>query len=224
MVLAIFGLAVASYLALEPVIRRRSPHRLTAWTRLAAGRWRDPLVGRDVLIGALLGVVLTLDFPAMPFYPSRWGPTVVEPFSFTRPAGVLFGHAGMAVGSTWLFAGVIAVLLAVTRREWVAVALVGAFLLTAAFLVSGFPLPNRFGQALRVATALALFLRVGILAPIAMYFTGSLVQVAPLTLDASAWYFGASLTYIVALVALAGYGLYTATAGRLLPGGLFGDE
>jgi hypothetical protein len=29
------------------------PELLTSWTRLIAGNWRDPLVGRDVLIGVL---------------------------------------------------------------------------------------------------------------------------------------------------------------------------
>ncbi|HUR53222.1 MAG TPA: hypothetical protein VMZ71_03780 [Gemmataceae bacterium] len=79
-------LTAVSYLALELVIRRRCPHRLTAWTRLAAGRWRDPLVGRDILLGLLVGVVTSVDFTALPFYPSQVGPTVVHRYAFTRPA------------------------------------------------------------------------------------------------------------------------------------------
>jgi serine/threonine-protein kinase len=44
------------YLGLEPVIRRRWPQPLVSWSRLLAGRWRDPLVGRDVLIGVVGGL------------------------------------------------------------------------------------------------------------------------------------------------------------------------
>ena len=44
------------YIALEPYLRRRSPERLVAWARLLAGNWRDPMVGRDVLIGLTAGV------------------------------------------------------------------------------------------------------------------------------------------------------------------------
>lgn len=44
------------YIALEPYLRRRSPHQLVAWSRLLAGNWRDPMVGRDVLIGLTAGV------------------------------------------------------------------------------------------------------------------------------------------------------------------------
>ena len=50
------------YLALEPWVRRYWPQNLVTWARLLAGRWRDPLVGRDVLFGILLGVVYLLLF------------------------------------------------------------------------------------------------------------------------------------------------------------------
>jgi len=40
------------YVALEPHVRRAWPQRLVSWTRLLDGRWRDPMVARDVLIGA----------------------------------------------------------------------------------------------------------------------------------------------------------------------------
>src|SRR5687768_18051298 len=39
-----------AYLAGEPFVRRRWPWQVISWNRLLAGRWRDPLVGRDVLI------------------------------------------------------------------------------------------------------------------------------------------------------------------------------
>jgi hypothetical protein len=41
----------------------------------------------------------------------------------------------------------------------------------------------------------------------------------PLTLDGSAWYLGASLTYFTAVVGLAGFSAYTATEGRLVTAG-----
>jgi hypothetical protein len=50
------GQALGAYLAVEPFVRRRMPELLTSWTRLVSGGWRDPLAGRDVLIGVLAGV------------------------------------------------------------------------------------------------------------------------------------------------------------------------
>jgi serine/threonine-protein kinase len=46
------GLGWMLYLALEPFVRRRWPRILISWSRLISGEWCDPLVGRDVLIGA----------------------------------------------------------------------------------------------------------------------------------------------------------------------------
>ena len=45
------------YMALEPFARRRWPHVLISWKRLLGGSLRDPLVGRDVLLGAPRGLV-----------------------------------------------------------------------------------------------------------------------------------------------------------------------
>ena len=42
------------YIALEPYVRRRWPATLVSWSRLLGGNVRDPLVGRDVLVGCLL--------------------------------------------------------------------------------------------------------------------------------------------------------------------------
>ncbi|HEV8573135.1 MAG TPA: serine/threonine-protein kinase, partial [Dehalococcoidia bacterium] len=47
------------YISLEPHVRRTWPNALISWTRLLAARVRDPLVGRDLLVGLLAGIVLT---------------------------------------------------------------------------------------------------------------------------------------------------------------------
>lgn len=57
------GAAVVSaviYLSLEPFIRRRMPELMIGWARLIEGRFADPRVGRDVLVGTLLGSLLAL--------------------------------------------------------------------------------------------------------------------------------------------------------------------
>ena len=50
----------SSYIAIEPIVRRRWPDLLFSWSRLLAGRFRDPLVGRDVLAGILVGASMML--------------------------------------------------------------------------------------------------------------------------------------------------------------------
>ena len=45
------------YVALEPTVRRHRPDLLVGWSRMLEGRLRDPLVTRDLLGGALLGLL-----------------------------------------------------------------------------------------------------------------------------------------------------------------------
>ena len=51
--LMISGMMWIVYIALEPFVRRRWPRRIISWNRLLAGDFRDPLVGRDILLGAV---------------------------------------------------------------------------------------------------------------------------------------------------------------------------
>ncbi|HYR29591.1 MAG TPA: serine/threonine-protein kinase, partial [Thermoanaerobaculia bacterium] len=67
------------YLALEPFVRRRWPERLISWTRLLAGDFRDPLVGRHVLIGFALAFVMMLA--------TANAPTLLAGRPIVRPAG-----------------------------------------------------------------------------------------------------------------------------------------
>ena len=45
-------------MSLEPRVRRLWPTTLISWARLLSGRARDPMVGRDLLIGVAAGVGL----------------------------------------------------------------------------------------------------------------------------------------------------------------------
>jgi len=54
------GMVWLMYMAIEPYLRRRMPQTVIGWSRLLAGRWRDPMVGRDVLVGVLCGLAVDL--------------------------------------------------------------------------------------------------------------------------------------------------------------------
>jgi serine/threonine-protein kinase len=60
--LSLFGAGMlwVFYLAAEPYVRKTWPHILITWSRLLAGRFRDPLVGRDLLLGAACGTTMTV--------------------------------------------------------------------------------------------------------------------------------------------------------------------
>jgi eukaryotic-like serine/threonine-protein kinase len=56
LVLFVPAFAWLLYIALEPHIRRAWPETMIGWSRLLAGSLRDPLVGRDVLVGVLVAI------------------------------------------------------------------------------------------------------------------------------------------------------------------------
>ena len=73
------GLVWVFYIALEPYARRLWPEMLVSWVRLFGGRFRDPLVGRDLLVGTVLGVALPLTNRLIRWIPARFKLTPFQP-------------------------------------------------------------------------------------------------------------------------------------------------
>jgi serine/threonine-protein kinase len=219
--LFVAGLSWLIYVALEPLIRRRWPDSLIAWTRLLSGRFTDPLVGRVLLAGALLGIfyavtneVAQLTRRAVeatpPIPPFPWDLTL-------RGPRYVAGHLAAAPAVTTLvalgFALLFFLLRAALRKEWLAAAAF-AVILALPFESGGFGGPIAFAFGLIQAAALiVVFLRFGFLVFVfAIYFSHFLEF--PLTTDSSAWYAGTSLFLLLVLAALAVYGFRIALAGR----------
>ena len=54
------GAMYITYLGFEPFVRKLWPSMLVGWSRALNGRVRDPLIGRDVLIGVAAGAALAM--------------------------------------------------------------------------------------------------------------------------------------------------------------------
>jgi serine/threonine-protein kinase len=67
------GVLYLYYLALEPYVRRTWPTVLVTWSRVVAGRLRDPLVGRDLVVGTVAGLTIALSTPAFVLLPYWMG-------------------------------------------------------------------------------------------------------------------------------------------------------
>ena len=67
------AIAWVAYFAVEPYVRRFWPQILITWNRLLEGKFRDPLVGRDILIGGLCGILLVLVVQLDVLLPARLG-------------------------------------------------------------------------------------------------------------------------------------------------------
>jgi serine/threonine-protein kinase len=223
--LAFAAAVVVAYLGLEPVMRRRCPHRLTALARALDGRWRDPLVGRDVLIGVALGVVSVVGSAALPFYATKRGPIVLDPPGFTAPVWRLAAAAEGSIVAMWGVTSTFLVFSLVVRRDWIAAALLSGLMVVAFRPAITGSVWDLSLFAFQLAVFIVLLLRFGVLALMAWGFVAVGIAMMPLTLDPTAWYFGSSLTKMAVVGGLAVYGFLVALGGRPLFGkGILGEE
>ena len=138
------------YIALEPYVRRRWPATLVSWSRLLAGGFRDPLVGRDVLVGCLCRSVCGRSWKLGWFVPS-WLGSSFRRNHYSGPEWQFLGArtiiAGMSYGLyhcafyplSMLF--VLVLLRALLRKEWAAA--VAWVLLFTVFYSVGKPVCSR---------------------------------------------------------------------------------
>ena len=226
-----FGLGVLMwllYLVVEPYARRYWPHSIISWTRLLAGRVRDPLVGRDLLFGCVAGGIVamgrmllaiatgTLDANPQP-------PPLETQLSVLRGGRHVIGRLFEAQEAMtgWLLAFVFLLLLRIVlRRGWVAVTVFCLLLMTLstqAFTVHPAEEPSGWITAVCItALTTVMMVRFGLLSLLAMSVTASLLVDAPTTFDFTRWYAGIGLVGPAAALALAGYGFWIALAGQPL--------
>jgi len=222
----------AFYMAAEPFIRRRWPDRLTSWTRLLSGRWRDPLVGRDLLIGVAAGMGLNLAY-----YVLHW--VLRLPFGEPIPRliaenlyalhgahytlGHLVNQVPVQVTFTLFILLLILMVRAVVGRLWLAIAITWLFIMLP--IVSKFAeplgelLPSLVVDGLYSGAMLFVVTRFGLLGAIMTSFA-MFLALMPGAADLTAWYAQPMLTSCVVIAAIAIFGFYTSLAGRPL----FRDE
>ena len=220
--LLVSGCCWLGYLAAEPFVRRQWPHMLVAWTRLLGGRVRDPLVGRDVLIGCAAGAVtavLGLSGLVVPTLLGR-APDVVP----ADIIGVVYGVQRVVPLLLWraaqsVFTGLSAVFVLVVLR----VALGGRGLAIAAYVAvvalaysvsSGDFWMTLASNLVGNAFFALILVRVGLLASVVTFYVTGLFIVFPVTVQLSQWYAGAGVSALLVLAALAGFGFVTAVPHR----------
>jgi hypothetical protein len=203
--------AWASYLAVEPLARRRMPHMLIAWTRLLDGRWRDPLVGRSVLAGVLGG----LGLGAM-WVVSKWGEAPLGRFfdvpSF--PASVL-NSIGWNLNTALGGMAVVFIARRMVRSDRAAWAVTGVVWWAVFFLPLAFPHVSEdrawWASVMDIASvgvAIAVASRLGLLAFGLCGVVRAASIVTPLTLDWSRWYAWQTVYVMMFVAGLALWGFW----------------
>jgi hypothetical protein len=216
--------AIVMYVALEPFVRRREPQTLISWTRLLAGELRDPLVGRDLLIGAVYGVLIFVVEASDNFLLPLFGKLPPIPGGVSTESLLGLRHALAQVllyvlGQTIVSLGIffmLFVLQRILRSAWIAavVVAVAGTLLSLGNDSSEYPLISAVFLVVLFLSFLLVLKRFGLLTLVVGLVVQQVLLIFPATIHLSRWYAAPSLAGMTAIAALTIYGFRTALAGQ----------
>lgn len=208
------------YLALEPYIRRTWPELLVSWTRILSGEFTDPLVGRDLFLGILLGaaqVSLWVSLVAAPFFlPIRGETPYFEPATLESTPAFLGDTLQKFNDSLTNSIGALSVMFLMgklTKRKWIAATTAGLF--WTVLNVSGYNYSLEIPVAL-VSGAIASYTigRLGLLAAFSMFASIFVLWSTPFSFDFSRWYADRGVFVLLVVVGLAVYGMRVALGSQ----------
>ena len=219
--LFISGLTWILYLALEPYVRRYWPQSIISWSRLVSGQLRDPVVGRDILFGVMLGTTWLLIFKITNILLLRQGasPPLLQTdyllgVRWTLSAWVF--QIPTSILATLEFFFVVLGLKIGLRRDWLAAVVfvaIFAALKTSGSSYLAIELP---AEVLVYAIAVLIVVRFGLIPLACAIFTVDLLVNVPFTADFSAWYASSPIFVLLTVVALAAWGFYHSLGGAPL--------
>ncbi len=220
------GFIFLTYVAFEPFVRRRWPRVLTSWTRVVSGRVRDPLVGRDILIGALAGVAIAL-LRQGEFMASRWlGLRSPAPLTSSLDGlgslrqfaslGLFVPMEAVSLALGWLL--ILLLLRIAFRSDKLAIVATIIVVLPIVILPGDHLLLEVSLGVLVAALSIFVLLRFGLFALVVEISFANALARLPITLNSSEWYAGRSLMVLLCLAGLIGYGFHASLAGRQLFG------
>ncbi len=222
------------YCAVEPFVRRWWSEIFISWSRLLAGDFRDPMVGRDILVGALLGLVSNLLFDKLGLLVAerQLGIQVTDAayHGISNSLIALVGFPGAAFVYLSLRALLLLTLLVVfyfvLRNKKAAIVVLLVFLAMldindlpySLWLLIVLVLLKNFLQ-------LVSLVRFGLLAMIACSIFPDIGSGHAMTFDTSSILFPNAVVQLTLLIGIATYAAYISVGGAKMFGGksLFGD-
>jgi len=220
------------YMAVEPYARRIWPHVLVTWVRFVGGRWRDPLVGRDILVGVAAGALLSnLGWLRIWLLPRLTGVPGSQPeISLSTlealrrgahlVAALAIDHTNAVLMNSLFFVLILVILRLVLRRTWLAVAALFLLAIGSFWPAHSNPTVYLIFLVLNFAILTAVFFNYGFLSVVVSTSVWFLLIGNPMTIQVSSWTFGGTLVALGVVLGLAIYGLRISLAGRPL----FRDE
>jgi hypothetical protein len=221
---ALFQAAVLwlAYLGVEPYVRRFSADALIGWSRLLSGNWRDPRVGRDVMIGVVVGVAMTLAYSVHNLIPPLFGRP--EPMPIGVDATLLLSSQYAiakvlqqlqdAMTSAMLGLGGLVALRTWLKNRWLAAAV--AVVCYAGVVMNGMFTPGAPAVDLAIGVLItAGFVGVlgwaGLLTAIAALATHFILLRSPMTTEFSSWRAASGLVFLGSVLLIGLGSCYLAT-------------
>ena len=207
------------YMAIEPWVRRQWPKAIISWSRLLAGNWRDPVVGRDILLGVALGVVWILVFQLryIPIMHMGGSPGIgsTDALLGGRAAiGAWLRQWSQSIQSTLMFFLLLLGLRAILRKESIAAIVFIAIFAIPRGLDSSYRMIELPTQVLVYAVAVLIVIRFGLVPLAIAIFTINMTEGIPFSADLSTWYMTTSILALLSLLVVTGWGFYHSLGGQ----------
>ena len=213
------------YLALEPIVRRNMPELIVSWNRLLSGDWRDPLVGRDVLLATVSGIAqMTLIYlgPLAERFLYNDFRTEANPNALIvlrTPVSMILTLSGGTITIGFAYVCLLVILLLILRRKLyagIALFAIAATIGSLFFSHSLVALP--FSLVISGIICLVVS-RLGLVAAIVTLTVQAWMLNTLFTLNFSAWYATPMFVTLALILFLLGYGFKVSSANRSLFGG-----
>ncbi len=226
------GIVWLLYIGLEPYVRRRWPSSIISWSRVLAGQFRDPLVGRGILTGVTLGVGVTLWLTLQLFVEGWFGKVPPVPYqtSLTSLLGArgtlndLLGKGVFYLAFALAVFFVFFLLRLLLRKDWLAGAAFVLIFVAAAALPGSYPLIDVVFYAGAYGSLIFISKRFGLFPLVTLFITDVSLGDCVLTTHLSAWYAEPMFVAIFFVLGLAIYGFRVSLAGRPIFSGTALDD
>ena len=207
--------AWTNYVALEPIVRRYWPNLLISWSRLLGGRFTDPKVGADLLIGSLSGIVCAICHRLSPIIDPEFSGYLEtnQLLGAARAAGLELLMFTRAISMTLQVTFILVVLRALFRRSSIAIAIIIILFGVVNSLLESMPVtlwPLVFSQVALVTIVLTRF---GVLSVVCIGFVGWSLAVVSITTDPSRFYFPNGMVSICCVLVIVAFGFVSALGG-----------
>jgi hypothetical protein len=204
-------------------VRRHWPQAIISWSRLLERGLRDPLVGRDVLWGILLGVLWSVVVSVGFLFLKREGATpelaTTQLLMGSRQVlGYWLQNIIQSVLGTLSFFFLLFLLRVTLRNRWLAVVcFIGIW---TAFNTLRSDHPQIVWPVWLIVYTLAAVAvsRFGLIGLATAIFTSDVLLNVPYSFDFSNWYAAHAAAILIALVALATWAFYTSLGGQKIWG------